>query len=278
MRQNRPELDAEPPWFAAGTRHGPGRCRHRALQGTDRLIIRLRRSKTDQEGAGRIVGIPYGSNPATCPGRASRSWLEVSGITRISLPPGGPPWSRRHNATGRSGCSSCARAPSRAGRTRPRQGGRSFAARRFSDLGCRGRGPGTRNRRADRHRGTAMLRRYIREGSLFRENAASAVGLSGVAGRSHARHCAISSKQRGCRRLRVTFPSKVKGKHPVPSRLCPTTWLWCRCVEACPKTGEIHALSPYARRALDRQKTREQSGDARCAKDRETEDGQRDGR
>jgi integrase len=27
------------------------------------------------------------------------------------------------------------------------------------------------------HRGTAMLRRYIREGSLFRENAASAVGL-----------------------------------------------------------------------------------------------------
>jgi site-specific recombinase XerD len=27
------------------------------------------------------------------------------------------------------------------------------------------------------HRGTAVLRRYIREGSLFRENAASAVGL-----------------------------------------------------------------------------------------------------
>ena len=27
------------------------------------------------------------------------------------------------------------------------------------------------------HKGTAMLRRYIREGSLFRENAAAAVGL-----------------------------------------------------------------------------------------------------
>jgi integrase len=27
------------------------------------------------------------------------------------------------------------------------------------------------------HKGTAMLRRYIREGSLFRENATSAVGL-----------------------------------------------------------------------------------------------------
>ena len=27
------------------------------------------------------------------------------------------------------------------------------------------------------HKGTAMLRRYIREGSMFRENVASAVGL-----------------------------------------------------------------------------------------------------
>jgi hypothetical protein len=27
------------------------------------------------------------------------------------------------------------------------------------------------------HRSTAILRRYIREGSLFRENAAAAVGL-----------------------------------------------------------------------------------------------------
>ena len=27
------------------------------------------------------------------------------------------------------------------------------------------------------HKGTAMLRRYIREGSLFRENGTSAVGL-----------------------------------------------------------------------------------------------------
>jgi integrase len=32
------------------------------------LVVRLRRSKTDQEGEGREVGIPYGSTPATCPG------------------------------------------------------------------------------------------------------------------------------------------------------------------------------------------------------------------
>src|SRR5207249_7415132 len=33
----------------------------------DGLTIALRRSKTDQDGAGRKIGIPYGSNPDTCP-------------------------------------------------------------------------------------------------------------------------------------------------------------------------------------------------------------------
>jgi hypothetical protein len=51
------------------------------VEGTDGLTVRLRRSKTDQEGAGRTVGIPFGSNPVTCPVRAWRAWLEVSGIT-----------------------------------------------------------------------------------------------------------------------------------------------------------------------------------------------------
>src|ERR1039457_6407075 len=52
-----------------------------ACEGADGLTVRLRRSKTDQEGAGRTLGIPFGSNPVTCPVRAWRAWLEVSGIT-----------------------------------------------------------------------------------------------------------------------------------------------------------------------------------------------------
>jgi integrase len=47
----------------------------------DGLRIAVRRSKADQEGAGDLVGLPYGSNPATCPVRAWRAWLEVSAIT-----------------------------------------------------------------------------------------------------------------------------------------------------------------------------------------------------
>jgi site-specific recombinase XerC len=49
--------------------------------GKDGLTIMLRRSKTDQEGTGRKVGIPYGSNPETCPVRNVQTWIEQAGIT-----------------------------------------------------------------------------------------------------------------------------------------------------------------------------------------------------
>lgn len=39
--------------------------------------IRIKRSKTDQKGAGDTKAIPYGSNPATCPVRSLQAWLNV---------------------------------------------------------------------------------------------------------------------------------------------------------------------------------------------------------
>lgn len=42
--------------------------------------VNLRRSKTDQEGEGRKVGIPFGSSPALCPVRALRAWLDAAAI------------------------------------------------------------------------------------------------------------------------------------------------------------------------------------------------------
>src|ERR1700734_1719184 len=41
------------------------------------LVVHLRRSKTDPEGQGRNVGIPYGSTPATCPIRALEAWIAI---------------------------------------------------------------------------------------------------------------------------------------------------------------------------------------------------------
>jgi site-specific recombinase XerD len=51
------------------------------LEDRDRgLLVRIRRSKTDQEGAGHEVAVLPGKEGATCPVRALRLWLEAAGI------------------------------------------------------------------------------------------------------------------------------------------------------------------------------------------------------
>jgi integrase len=40
----------------------------------------VRRSKTDQEGEGLTKVVAYGGDPATCPVRALRDWLDFAGI------------------------------------------------------------------------------------------------------------------------------------------------------------------------------------------------------
>lgn len=45
------------------------------------LNLFIRQSKTDQEGAGLIKGIPYGDHVDTCPVTALRTWLQWAGIT-----------------------------------------------------------------------------------------------------------------------------------------------------------------------------------------------------
>lgn len=43
------------------------------------LLLRLRRSKTDQEGQGQVVGIAHGSHPGTDPIAALDAWLDLRG-------------------------------------------------------------------------------------------------------------------------------------------------------------------------------------------------------
>ncbi len=201
QRQVRPVTVPELRTMLEGLGTDPAGCRDRALlllgfagalrrselvgldvadvtEGTDGLTVRLRCSKTDQEGAGRTVGVPYGSNPATCPVRAWRAWLEVSGIT------GGAAFRPvdRHGHIGPTRLSGQAvalvlkRHTARAGLDPGDVAGHSLRA----GLATAAAAAGVPERvivEQTGHRGTVMLRRYIREGSLFRENAASAVGL-----------------------------------------------------------------------------------------------------
>jgi site-specific recombinase XerC len=46
----------------------------------DGLVVNIKKSKTDQEGQGRKLGVPYGSTPLTCPVRAVRAWLDAANI------------------------------------------------------------------------------------------------------------------------------------------------------------------------------------------------------
>src|SRR5699024_415620 len=58
------------------------------------LLLRIRRSKTDQTGRGDLIGIPLGTHPETCPVLALEAWLEAS---RRKLGDGSPLFSRIYN-------------------------------------------------------------------------------------------------------------------------------------------------------------------------------------
>ena len=201
QRQVRPVTVPDLRTMLQGLGTDPGGCRDRALlllgfagalrrselvgldvvdvtEGADGLTVRLRRSKTDQEGAGRTVGIPFGSNPATCPVRAWRAWLELSSITEG---PAFRPVDRHgHIRTARLSGQAVAlvlkRHAARAGLDPGEVAGHSLRAGLATSAAAVGV-PERIIAEQTGHKGTAMLRRYIREGSLFRENAASAVGL-----------------------------------------------------------------------------------------------------
>lgn len=147
-------------------------------EGPDGLTIHLRRSKTDQEGAGRTVGVPFGSNPLTCPVRAWKQWLETSGLTEG---PAFRPISRGGAVAGtrltsQSVAHIIKRRAELAGIDAASVSGHSLRA----GLATAAAAAGVEERviaSTTGHKGTAMLRRYIRDGSIFRDNAAARVGL-----------------------------------------------------------------------------------------------------
>jgi integrase len=64
----------------AGIEAAPRQGVHWIEETGEGLIIHLAGSKGDQEGEGAAVGVPYGSNPSSCPVRAYRAWLQAAQI------------------------------------------------------------------------------------------------------------------------------------------------------------------------------------------------------
>jgi integrase len=146
--------------------------------GKDGLIVTLRRSKTDQEGQGRKVGIPYGSNPDTCPVRNMQEWIQQAGINS------GPVFRsiNRHGQvklTGLAGIDVARimkKLAVKAGLDAAKFAGHSLRAGHATAAAIAGASERSIMNQTG-HRSVQMVRRYIRDGSLWRENSAGKLGL-----------------------------------------------------------------------------------------------------
>jgi site-specific recombinase XerD len=144
----------------------------------DGLTVILRRSKTDQDGAGRKIGIPYGANPDTCPVRTVQAWLEHAKIDS------GPLFRsiNRHGQVqlGRLSAIDVTRVvkklAERAGLDPAKYAGHSLRAGHATSAAIAGASERSIMKQTG-HRSVQMVRRYIRDGNLFRDNSAGRLGL-----------------------------------------------------------------------------------------------------
>jgi len=144
----------------------------------DGMVLTIRRAKTDQEGQGAEIGIPHGRDALTCPVAALRAWLDAAGIHDGAL-------FRAISKAGRVGADRlCDRAVAlivkaavhAAGYDAVAYSGHSLRSG-FATSAARAGVPEQHIMAQTRHKSLPVLRGYIRRGSLFRDNAAAAVGL-----------------------------------------------------------------------------------------------------
>lgn len=146
--------------------------------GDDGITVTLRRSKTDQEGVGRKVGIPRGRN-GLCPVRAVRAWLESAGSPTV-----GPLFvgmTRHSKLTGRRLDGKdiailIKSAATAAGLEASRFSGHSLRAGLVTTAARAGKSERAIMDQTG-HKSAAMVRRYIRDAGLFDDNAADGIGL-----------------------------------------------------------------------------------------------------
>lgn len=141
------------------------------------MLVRIPRSKTDQEGEGRVLGLPYGAHTRTCPVRAYLAWLERSGITtgavfrpvdrhgrilarRLGDRAVADMLKRRASAAGLEGAYS----------------GHSLRAG-FATEAYRQGVPELAVMRHGRWRSAQVMRGYVEEGRVWSDNAAAELGL-----------------------------------------------------------------------------------------------------
>ncbi len=139
------------------------------------IEVTVRRSKTDQNGAGRKIGVPHGRG-RWCPVVALEQWRVASGITEGAM---FRPIDRHHRVgptrlSGEAVCLVVRERVEAAGINPSRYSGHSLRAGLATSAAQAGV-PTWKVRQQTGHASDAMLARYIRDGELFIENAAGAL-------------------------------------------------------------------------------------------------------
>ena len=142
------------------------------------LVIRIKKSKTDQTGKGREIGIPYGEHLETCPIRAIEEWLDCAGIIE------GPLF--RKVTKDATACAS-ALSPDGIGfilKSAFKKAGinvAEFSAHSlragFATVAAMAGASERSTQNQTGHTSKETLRRYIRHASVFTDNAATKLGL-----------------------------------------------------------------------------------------------------
>jgi integrase len=142
------------------------------------VVLRLRRSKTNQEGALEEVAVLYGSDPHTCPVRALKTWLATSGLVSGPL----------FRAVDRAGRIGAGRLTARIVGERLKKIGersgldpQSYAAHSlrsgFATSAARANKSEAAIMRQGRWKSIPVARRYIRAGSRWHDHAGAGIGL-----------------------------------------------------------------------------------------------------
>ncbi len=128
--------------------------------------IFIRRSKTDQTGEGMIKGIPYFENQQYCPVLNLKKWMEVSNLKNGKI----------FNISDKSVALIIKKYASLSGLDPNRYGGhslRSGFATSAAEAGAEERNIMTMTG----HKTTQMVRRYIQEANLFKNNALNKIKI-----------------------------------------------------------------------------------------------------
>jgi integrase len=139
------------------------------------IVLHLRRSKTDQDGQGRKIGIPFGRG-RWCPVAALDAWVVASRIIEGAIFRPVDRHGRIHAArlSGEAVSLVIRERTAAAGLDPTRYSGHSLRAGLATSAAQAGV-PTWRIRAQTRHASDAMLARYIRDGELFTDNAAGAL-------------------------------------------------------------------------------------------------------